>query len=417
MTYTTTLVDKLEDLKTQYPADDAITDDVAGQAFVEQFGLDLFNRADNTVRANKASRQTADTFSASSTILDLVHIWGSPSAEIASKVKFAKFHALRILKALKLGEDPNLSNPEPAPIQTEDEVVELDPKDPEVNDITETYQAPSVEAVPDEESKAIAPELPASRVTGLQPGSEEDAASWNAALLPRPLLDDPAASRTTTQGLQLDNIDPNPRAGSIGGGYFPEVPTPLGASAQSTTTDIDAPVPLPSAASHDPDIEVPVQVQAPPGLGSAPDIDPQDFYNNTAMDLDTNVRTAPSFSDIAPTQPAPQIAPAPDLTQKQHPSIPPRSSNPQTRAIPATKPLWSSSVASSRSATPQPRAQTTSAFQAPPPVSNTSSMQVDDLAMAEAQKHARWAISALNFEDVPTAIRELQVALRTLGGL
>lgn len=39
----------------------------------------------------------------------------------------------------------------------------------------------------------------------------------------------------------------------------------------------------------------------------------------------------------------------------------------------------------------------------------------DDAAMSQAQKHAKWAISALNFEDVPTAIRELRRALDTLG--
>lgn len=39
----------------------------------------------------------------------------------------------------------------------------------------------------------------------------------------------------------------------------------------------------------------------------------------------------------------------------------------------------------------------------------------DDMAMSQAQKHARWAISALNFEDVPTAVRELRRALETLG--
>lgn len=33
----------------------------------------------------------------------------------------------------------------------------------------------------------------------------------------------------------------------------------------------------------------------------------------------------------------------------------------------------------------------------------------------KAQKHARWAISALTFEDVPTAIEELRSALETLG--
>jgi len=39
----------------------------------------------------------------------------------------------------------------------------------------------------------------------------------------------------------------------------------------------------------------------------------------------------------------------------------------------------------------------------------------DEQAIAKAQKHAEWAISALNFEDVSTAIRELRGALRTLG--
>ena len=35
--------------------------------------------------------------------------------------------------------------------------------------------------------------------------------------------------------------------------------------------------------------------------------------------------------------------------------------------------------------------------------------------MVGAQKHAKWAISALNFEDVPTAVRELRKALELLG--
>lgn len=417
MEYTTTLVNKLEDLKTQYASDDAITDDVAGQAFVEQFGLDLFNRADNVVRANKTSRQTADTFLAASTILDLVHIWGRPSAEIASKVKFAKFHAVRILKAVKAGEDPNLSNPEPAPVQDESTLVELDPKDPEVKDITGAYQAPSVEAVPDDDIRGGPQELPGS--AGAEPQSEmkNGISTWNAASLPGPVTDDSSTTNATTQALPADLTDPNPRAGSIGGGYFPEVPIPLGDVSSTDITDTDSAMPLPSAASHDPDIEVPVQVQAPSGLGSAPDIDPQDFYNNTTMDIDSAAPTAPSFSDIAPSQPAPQVAPAPDFAKPQPPVVPPPASKPQARNVPATKPLWSSSVASSRSATPQPPAQTASTFQAPPSAPTASTAQVDDMAIADAQKHARWAISALNFEDVPTAIKELQVALRALGGM
>ena len=39
----------------------------------------------------------------------------------------------------------------------------------------------------------------------------------------------------------------------------------------------------------------------------------------------------------------------------------------------------------------------------------------DEAAMVLAQKHAKWAISALNFEDVGTAVGELRRALQALG--
>jgi vacuolar protein sorting-associated protein VTA1 len=46
---------KLEETKSRQADNDAITDDVAAQAFVEQFAIETFQRADNAVRANKAS--------------------------------------------------------------------------------------------------------------------------------------------------------------------------------------------------------------------------------------------------------------------------------------------------------------------------------------------------------------------------
>jgi len=39
----------------------------------------------------------------------------------------------------------------------------------------------------------------------------------------------------------------------------------------------------------------------------------------------------------------------------------------------------------------------------------------DEASIGAAQKHAKWAISALNFEDVDTAVKELHMALRSLG--
>jgi vacuolar protein sorting-associated protein VTA1 len=51
----------------------------------------------------------------------------------------------------------------------------------------------------------------------------------------------------------------------------------------------------------------------------------------------------------------------------------------------------------------------------PQPPKLNQQLNTDDMAVAKAQKHARWAISALNFEDAETAVKELRAALQTLG--
>ena len=50
-----------------------------------------------------------------------------------------------------------------------------------------------------------------------------------------------------------------------------------------------------------------------------------------------------------------------------------------------------------------------------PPVVSQANYLTDEEAILKAQKHARWAISALNFEDVNTAVKELRGALDSLG--
>ena len=49
------------------------------------------------------------------------------------------------------------------------------------------------------------------------------------------------------------------------------------------------------------------------------------------------------------------------------------------------------------------------------PMAPQLSYVADEEAILKAQKHARWAISALNFEDVNTAVKELKGALESLG--
>ncbi|KAF1980653.1 DUF605-domain-containing protein [Aulographum hederae CBS 113979] len=306
--YTLNLMDKLEKMKEEHAADDTIMEDFAAQAFVEQFALDAFQRADNTVRANKVTAQTADTFRAASTFLDLLSIWNKPDAEIISKSKYAKYHALRIAKALKAGEDPNESNPiqEPEPEVTQF----LDPEDPEVQNITSSSLQPCVEDATDQLSPQSP--VPTSR-TPSQPTSPKVNTSWQAPSAPP----------------DVSPLEPTPRdrAGSVGGGYFPSVPTFTG----ETTT---------------------------PSLPTAP---ADEHMSGTDDALD-----AANFYQPAPSPPRPVAIPE------------------QFQGTPA---------------------------QTDPP----RGLRTDDDSVAAAEKHARWAISALNFEDVETAVKELKGALRALG--
>ncbi|KAL2007909.1 hypothetical protein VTN00DRAFT_7891 [Thermoascus crustaceus] len=340
--YTTNLMDKLEQFKSENSDNDAVTDNVAAQAYVEQFGLEVFNRADNAVRANKASRQTADTFQAAATFLELCQIWGQLDPEIAAKIKFAKYHAVRIAKAIKAGEDPNLSNPAP---EGEDEQA-LDPSDPDVKALQDSTAPPvtkpgqpSVEEVPDE-SDAI-------------------------------------ERRLAQQSSLNESIHPS-RSSSI-----PPQRTP----AQATAPD------LPSA--------------------------PTDFVPSASV---PNLPDTPATSDVGatpPTVPPSSFQSFPPPVPNQAPSVPDLPRSPSTfygaptpgaqPSAPAASPPWNAPGPSSATPRPArvPAASTTSGA--------SSAQVVDDQSIALAQKHARWAVSALSFDDVNTAIKELRNSLRYLG--
>ncbi len=405
-TYTTNLMDKLEQMKIDYAENNAITDDTAGHAYIEQFGQETFQRAEKTMNANKATRQTADTFQAAATFLDLGQIWGPLNQEIASKIKFAKYHALRIAKALKTGEDPNLSNPVPEP--DPEDVAPLDPNDPEVqaingsSNLQGTDRQPSVEEVPDEhhqvqsylaQTSTANESIHPSRVSSVPPQARQ----------PQPL---PSPDQTESFYSNAGAPDVSPlgpssadRKLSAGGGYFPTVPDGVG-----HTQDIlpDAPPvdpgspPVPSLPDHStfsPSSVVPPAAPSqpfrPPHVESAahittpstlPQYPPNDFSQPTTQP------PAPSVPVLPPTQPyQPAFArPTPNIVH--HPL-------PSSNANIATPPL-----------------------RAPAPtVATAQEYEADEEAILKAQKHARWAISALNFEDVKTAVKELKGALESLG--
>jgi vacuolar protein sorting-associated protein VTA1 len=331
-------------------------------------------------RADHCIRSTADTLLAASTFLEVLSIWKKDEPEITSKTKYAKYHALRILKAIKAGEDPNLTNPVQETQQPTSPPA-LDPSDPEVQSITQPQQPsagpyqPYVESVPNtvQPSPALAPDVS-----------------------PPPLL--PSAPTGYTHASHND-VSPisqpaSPRQGSVasvGGGYFPRTDAPPTFTSENTAPGLPT---APSVDSTSMDTvmggssDTPVS-QLPP----APIVpDASSFYQDAASSQNPFQSAAPAappqqFQSPFNTQPPPVFQPSPNPATFQKPSpAPPHN----------------------------PYSQPT----APPPASSAQGpFRNDEDSIREAQKHAKWAISALNFDDSATAVKELRIALNALGAI
>lgn len=340
---------------------------------------------------------------------------------------------------MKAGEDPNLSNPVSEPEATgEGTLPALDPNDADVQMLDSagaSHRHPSVVEVPDEAHRlqrnlaqkslldeslhpSRAPSVPRSGETKpRQPSAVEvpdDAhrlqsnmarqSSLDESLHPSrapsippastsrdvspPAPNDPAKYYTNnTNEPDVSPIAPEPltadRRSSAGGNYFPQVPSPFGQplpasiDISSAPIDTDSTFDLPNAPSERslPD--------APSALASAGPFPPPQRRESPKIPPNHQGHLLPQ-TDPTPRDLAPQSAP--------RQSIPPAP--PQLRQQPVAHPAYSA---------------------APPALAPPVDVAVDEEAVMKAQKHARWAISALNFEDVPTAIKELRGALETLG--
>lgn len=193
----------------------------------------------------------------------------------------------------------------------------------------------------------------------------------------------PAPSRSPTVNPYPSQSSAAPAQGDVSPldqspnhGYFPTVPT--------FTSENTAPS-LPTASESDAD----VTMTSPP---------PQDFYNTQS--------TLPPASLPPPSAPsqhqAPVVRPAPSPSFQTRAPPPPA---PQPFVPPPQQTFQPQPQAAH-----QPQLQASYQSQAA-----TGQYRTDDDAVLAAQKHAKWAISALNFEDADTAVKELRLALQALG--
>ncbi|CAK7262758.1 hypothetical protein SEPCBS119000_000146 [Sporothrix epigloea] len=358
--YSTRLMDKMEETKTTHGAEDAINDDTAGQFYIEQFAQETLDRAQRVVKANKVTATTANTFDAAATFFGLVNVWGAPSAETLQKIKYAKWNAARILKAIKEGNDPNESNPNPDDLPPQED--------------------PAATANRDETGDLV-----------VSAGSEVPPSAPTARPRPVTIEDDIDDSASKTHQDSTSHLLPHsPAASAIGANSAHPAP-----SAEVSS--------LPSPGSKPLSFE-PTTAPAPVNLNSYPS--PQ---NESSAAPPFNPPTAPSVDHFYNNQassvpsPKPPQQPAADVGSYFAGALPPQS---PASGVPTASPQYNSRVIPQPSGPSQPPA---AAAPYVPPAT------IDDLAMVNAQKHAKWAISALNFEDVSTAVRELRKALEFLG--
>ncbi|CEI41052.1 hypothetical protein FVEN_g1403 [Fusarium venenatum] len=451
--FTKTLIERLETTKTERADDEAIIDNATGQAYVEQFAQQTFDRAERALRADKVTRQTADTFDAAATFFDLTREWGEPDPEVVKKIKFAKWNAARILKAIREGKDPNETNPrapEPEPS------VGLDPSDPEVQLLTGGQRA-TVEDAPDggespkvvtpieapskdpadpsyfppqaePEGQAPEPFVPSPMSTSSTPGGElgrppvgpppdvSPAAESPAQPATQPSTDAPSSTEISDHHDALARpMMPHLNSSHPGKPPGMESPAPLSAAAAArpflphlATSHPKAPVvetpsPIEAAANARPFL--PHLTSSAIGNGPVPPRGPPPSSVNPSYPGKAPIDHSNPLNAAAAARPwLPHLASAP----------PGKGSVSEPQGPPAVEPIrpMMPHLASShpgKSPAPSPPSMTPTSAPAPEKYST------DQKDINQAQKHAKWAISALNFEDVPTAVKELRNALAMLG--
>ncbi|KAF5094894.1 hypothetical protein D0Z00_003350 [Geotrichum galactomycetum] len=323
--------------------------DHKGFEYIREFATSILDSGYTDILAQKSSKtRTVPKLMAASTFLSLAlavfRAEDEPEAwklEVRDKIKFAKWHAARIVRASKNGEDPNAYVPPEVEAlrQAEQQATQAERA---VDAAEQEENVESTERAEEDEDEQEAKELL------LRMRAEMDAEPVIAAagtadmdgelVLPSASSHDPAS---------VDNDD-------HGGFTLP--------SAASHDPASEPDFRLPSAASHDPelgaDFSLPAAASHPPGL------------------------VKPSSSSPPPPPPAAAV-PKPAVI----------------RPTPGS---------------PQPAPPTTIITTTTHTKAEIATILSNSEIFTKSQKHAKFAISALNYEDVATAIRELNQALALL---
>ncbi|KAF9926483.1 hypothetical protein FBU30_003954 [Linnemannia zychae] len=382
------LLDLLEKQKNEIGDEEAISNELVGYAHVENFALKIFTRADNEDRAGQSSQKTAKNFVAAANFLDLLKVFGDIDSEIEEKITYAKWRAADIVKALRDGRQPT---PPPGTNNNnnlkKEELEILDVSGPSStptngfdNNMGGASGAPTNTFSPS--STATSSIFPVNS-TLHHPQTPQQAIQGGPAF--------PTISNFPSPPLGHSSINPNNNnannPNNTNNGFNDSMGNNNNGWNQSNInpySNQEGQVPY----NNNPVGSPPVQPQQPP----LSQFSPADYtnFNNTQPTLP--VSPAPPTSQYSPYQPSiPASAPAPAPAPASNPYIP----QPQ-------QPLGGGYNSPSA---PYQHAQSP---YAPAPV------VLDPTVSTQVQKHCKWTISALTYDDIPTAIENLEKALALL---
>ncbi|XP_025098679.1 vacuolar protein sorting-associated protein VTA1 homolog [Pomacea canaliculata] len=99
------LMDYLEKVKKEHP-EEAIHNEVVGQAHMENYALKVFLYADNEDRAGRFTKNVVKSFYTAGMLFDVLGTFGELSEDLVKNQKYAKWKAAYIHRCLKNGETP-----------------------------------------------------------------------------------------------------------------------------------------------------------------------------------------------------------------------------------------------------------------------------------------------------------------------
>ncbi|KAJ7446490.1 Vta1 like-domain-containing protein [Mycena galericulata] len=458
------LLGTLEKMKEEIGPTDAIDIESASAAFVENFALRVFSMADNEDRSGAGNRSTAKKFLAAANFLEVLKTF--PKTEVSDsneeKIRYAKWKAADIAKAYREGRKPT-PGPAASDPEIDAELLQLQQASAPTFSSMDSQASGTARGSPPSQAHAppssgsppkikrtsprmdsadiananrdFIPKTPPRRGqdldinVGLHPGSwggegEATPGSWSTAATPgtggtpQEAMDGPPSPTfQKSKGKERSGSDGNSGSGGLllkpdgFGNANPALDrnesgkksvhfTPSVAGVSSTDGSPPVSPTYHSGNSREynpanptwpgPNSSMPSNGMDLP-LGFVPGPNPPSFPNAHASFHES---PQPPHGGIYPS--APPLPPAPGGIYGSAPPLPPHVPTP---VVP-----------------PPPTFVAAPTLLSPPPPPPEPEVELTPAIIAKAQKHCRFAISALDYEDAEQARRELRAALAVLGG-